>query len=160
MGSFSLWHLLIILIVALPLMIVPLIVVLTLPKPQGENRFGLPAQPAASGQAIIRGLKNYFVFTGRASRSEYWWFLFWVFLTYLTVYAVTYKITEIENTLGGLTMVLQFVPILFYIPLLSAGVRRLQDANRSGLWIFLAFGGFTVIALLILLAEPARGDID
>lgn len=160
MGLISIWHWLIILIVALPLIIVPLIVVLRLPEPQGENKYGMPSRPAALGQAMIRGLKNYFVFTGRASRSEYWWFLFWAAFIYVAIFAITYRFSEQVNAFSSLAIALPLFPLLIYIPLLSAGVRRLQDANRSGLWILLAFGGLTVFALLFLLAEPARGDID
>jgi len=147
MGGFSIWHLAILGIVFVPMIVVPLIVVLVLPKPQGENRFGPPSHPAASGRALVRGFRNYFVFAGRACRSEYWWFLFWAGVAYLPFLMFGFRLPF-----------LAFLPVIFYIPLLSASIRRLQDANRSGLWVLLAFGGPAVIALLLLLAEPSRGD--
>ena len=59
--------------------------------------------------------KRYFKFSGRASRTEYWTFMF------ISIW--------VELTTWGLGI---FVII---IPLLSVTVRRLHDINRSGWWI-------------------------
>lgn len=58
--------------------------------------------------------KKYATFTGRARRSEYWWFGLWYFI--FSVF-----------TCGLAT-------IVFLIPLASVTVRRLHDTGRSGWW--------------------------
>lgn len=148
----------IILILAVPTLVVPLVVVLRLSKPEGANRFGAPSHPTASGQALVRGFKRAFVFDERASRSEFWWFLFWTVAVYAIVYAAFSKVMA-AGEMSLVWLVLPFVPLIFYLPVLSVAIRRLQDANRSGLWVLLAFGGLSAVALLVLLAEPTRDGI-
>ncbi|CAL4868492.1 hypothetical protein MMA231_02774 [Asticcacaulis sp. MM231] len=161
MGSFLIWHILIIVLVMFVPGLVSCIVVFRLPLPEGANRFGAPSHPAASGQALVRGFKRAFVFNGRASRSEFWWFLFWTMASYVIMNVAFWKAIAAEGEISRALLILPFVPLIFYLPLLSVAIRRLQDANRSGLWVLLAFGGFSVLALLVLLAEQARdGVID
>ncbi len=78
--------------------------------------------------AIALGFKRYFDFSGRSSRSEFWWWcLFTVFI--------------------GL---IPFASLITLIPSLAVNVRRLHDINRSGWWLLLLFGlGFLIIPLVV-----------
>ena len=58
--------------------------------------------------------KKYATFTGRARRSEYWWFFLWYCI--LTLF-----------TCG-------LAAIVLFIPSISATFRRLHDTGRSGWW--------------------------
>tara|TARA_B100001094_G_scaffold331029_1_gene398017 strand:+ start:3520 stop:4005 length:486 start_codon:yes stop_codon:yes gene_type:complete len=82
--------------------------------------------------AVKLFFKNYFNFTGRASRSEYWWF----FLAYIIV-AIVISIAEglvigIEYAGSGLAS--KIFSIAFMIGWLSLNARRLQDRGHTGWW--------------------------
>lgn len=77
-------------------------------------------------QSIRTCLSKYANFSGRASRSEYWWFVLAVFLV-----SVALNIINPSGTLGGL------FSLAILLPLIAAEVRRLHDTNRSGWFILL-----------------------
>ncbi|MFP6566191.1 MAG: DUF805 domain-containing protein, partial [Dehalococcoidia bacterium] len=72
------------------------------------------------GEAISRGFSNYFTFTGRARRSEYW---FWVLFT---------SLVQVIPLIGGL------IGLAALIPSLAVTSRRLHDIGKSG-WYQLLF---------------------
>jgi len=76
----------------------------------------------------------YAQFTGRASRSEYWWF-----------YLFTLLATAAADTFGG-TMG-NLASLVFFLPGLALAARRLHDVGRSGWWFLLVF---TVIGIPVL----------
>ena len=79
------------------------------------------------GKAISACFSKYATFTGRASRSEYWFF----YLFYILVYIGASILANASNSL------IIFVPLLaLYLPLLAAGVRRMHDVDKSG-WFLL-----------------------
>jgi len=96
--------------------------------------------------AIKRGFKKYAAFKGRASRSEYWW---WVLFTNLVGFALLIPALLIDfltSTDGGSTPGAAFIVLIilltvFYlgaaIPSLALMVRRLHDAGYSGLLVLL-----------------------
>ncbi len=114
-------------------------------KPAGPNRFGAAAPVADFSTAVARCVVKYANFNGRARRSEYWWF-------YLAVLLVAIVLNVILRGLGGLAA------LVFLLPILAAGARRLHDLNRSGWWLMLQFTGLGVIGLLVLLAWPSQKD--
>jgi uncharacterized membrane protein YhaH (DUF805 family) len=77
-------------------------------------------------EAIRICLQKYADFTGRAPRSEYWWFVLFVLIAQLC--------------LRILWAPLGFAfAIAIFLPHLAVGARRLHDTNRSGWWLLLAF---------------------
>ena len=84
--------------------------------------------------AIKLFFKNYFNFTGRSSRSEYWWFL----LAYLIV-TVVIAILEaliIGIDYAGSGVVSNLFNLVTLIGWLSLTARRLQDRGHTGWWQF------------------------
>ena len=73
--------------------------------------------------------KKYFVFEGRASRSEYWWFQLIV-----TPSFVLSEITESES--APISYLFLAITLFTLIPAVAAGVRRLHDTNRSSKHFF------------------------
>lgn len=70
MGTFAIWHW-----VILDLLFVPLFSILVcVIKPMDVNRFGEPAASLRLFEAIIICFKKFGDFSGRAKRSEFWWF--------------------------------------------------------------------------------------
>jgi|SRR5690242_3613680 uncharacterized membrane protein YhaH (DUF805 family) len=102
--------------------------------------------------------QKYVDFSGRARRSEYWFFV----LFYVIVRFVANIIDSIIGTRGfaggnGLLGVL--VGLALLLPGLSVGVRRLHDTGRSGWWILIALIPLVgVIVLLVFLIQDSHGD--
>ena len=101
------------------------------------------------GESVTTCLKKYFVFEGRASRSEYWWFQLIVTPSY---FISTFIENEVSYIFLGIT--------LFTLsPAISAGVRRLHDTNRSGFFLLISFIPFIggLILLFFLIPEGTNG---
>ena len=81
------------------------------------------------GQSISTCFSKYADFSGRASRSEYWWFyLFCLILNWGA---------SIVDAVGGSGGFLSIAVILVtFLPQLAASARRLHDTGRSG-WVYL-----------------------
>ncbi|MBD1139053.1 DUF805 domain-containing protein [Pelagibacterales bacterium SAG-MED46] len=94
-------------------------------------------------------VKKYFVFEGRASRSEYWWFQLIVSPSY---FISTFLENEISYLFLGITL-------FTLIPAISAGVRRLHDTNRSGFFLLISFIPFIggIILLFFLIPKGTKG---
>ena len=95
-------------------------------------------------QAIISCFYKYTIFTGRAIRSEYWyWRLFELILVLLAFRLDIIFFTE--NELGSFSL---FIFFLTSIPGASVSIRRLHDINKSGWWLLLVFTGIGNFVLL------------
>lgn len=88
---------------------------------------------------ITGPLRKYADFNGRASRMEFWIFL--LFVTALTVGAHLLDGRRSESAAIALDMgILELsVTLLFLLPSITVGVRRLHDTGRSGWWIMLIY---------------------
>jgi uncharacterized membrane protein YhaH (DUF805 family) len=82
--------------------------------------------------AVSACFKKYATFSGRATRSEFWWF----YLAYILVIYVGGAITEYAYLFF-------FVMI---IPYLAAAVRRMHDGNHSGWWLFVPIVNLVFLA--------------
>ena len=100
-------------------------------------------------ESVSTCLKKYFVFEGRASRSEYWWFQLIVSPSYLIS-------TILENEIGYFFL---GITLFTLIPAISAGVRRLHDTNRSGFFLLISFIPFVggLVLLFFLIPEGTKG---
>ncbi len=91
--------------------------------------------------AIKSGFNNYVGFSGRACRSEYWfWLLFWVLAAIVA--------TVIDAALG-LGFVSALVALGLFLPSLAVAIRRLHDLDKSGWWILLSL--IPLIGAIILI---------
>jgi uncharacterized membrane protein YhaH (DUF805 family) len=98
-------------------------------------------------EAISSGFRNYFNFSGRAIRSEYWyWTLF------ATIVSVVINVLDLVLNPGdqmGLSSAINgLVSIALFIPGLAVSVRRLHDIDRTGWWLLL---GLTIIGIFVLI---------
>ena len=98
------------------------------------NQSGRPMQMMSFGDSVKNCLiNNYAGFSGRASRSEYW---FWVLFTILV--SIVTGITDgfvFGWDLGDPTWITDIISLFFILPGLSVFVRRLHDVGQSGWWI-------------------------
>lgn len=79
------------------------------------------------GQAISTCFSKYATFSGRASRSEYWYF----YLFYLLVLLGT----TVMDTALGTDMFANIAWLVLILPSFAASVRRLHDTDNSGWFI-------------------------
>ena len=87
--------------------------------------------------------KKYFVFKGRAKRSEYWWF----FLCYILAGVASQLLDVVvlgQSFWIHYGSINTIVNLILIIPILSAGARRLHDTNRSGWWQLLSLIGLAI----------------
>lgn len=98
--------------------------------------------------AVQSGFKNYFNFKGRASRSEFWyWVLFTILLSLVlgTVETVLWPpavssgdwMQDLSNLGATQTPLTSLASLLLLIPNLSVTARRFHDAGFSAKWLFL-----------------------
>jgi len=100
--------------------------------------------------AVRTCLTKYATFSGRARRSEYWWF----FLFNILVSIAAGIIDAILRTrAGGLGLVGTVAALALLLPGLAVGVRRLHDTGRTGWWLLIGLipcVGFVVLLIFFL----------
>jgi len=90
--------------------------------------------------------KKYAVFSGRASRSEFWFFaLFGLIGGLVTAVIDTMILGYTVENYGPTNIIFQ---IVIFIPYLAVGARRLHDINRSGWWQLISL---TIIGIILLI---------
>ena len=97
--------------------------------------------------------ERYMKFDGRARRSEYWWFLLFIFVVALVL-------AVIDNFVLGMSLLGGLWSLGTLLPSLGVAIRRLHDLDKSGWWLLLAFvplvGG---LVLLYWFCQPGTsGD--
>ncbi|MBB4039546.1 uncharacterized membrane protein YhaH (DUF805 family) [Microvirga flocculans] len=95
------------------------------------------------GQAVRTCLNNYANFSGRAQRSEYWYFFLFIVIANIAT-------SILDAVLFDETPVFYLVATLaLLVPSISAGVRRLHDLEKSGWWLLIGF--IPLIGAIILI---------
>jgi uncharacterized membrane protein YhaH (DUF805 family) len=91
--------------------------------------------------AIRSVFSKYVVFSGRARRSEFWWYALFA--------AIVYIVAAIIDAAIGSPVVGYIVALALLLPSLAVTVRRLHDTGRSGWWILI--GIIPLIGAIVLL---------
>lgn len=128
------------------------------PYGQQQGQPGAPSQPlypASFRQAVGRFYGKYAKFSGRASRSEYWW----VQLALAVFFFLGAMFNEVTGTDWTAGLYAMFV-LGSAVPYIALTVRRLHDANFSGglgaLWL-VPYVGFVAVAVLALMPSNPQG---
>lgn len=102
--------------------------------------------------AVRSCLTQYVGFSGRAGRSEYWFFVLFNFLVSIVAGVV-------DGILGiGVLGVVVFLGLL--LPGLAAAVRRLHDGGRSGWWMLVLLVPLVgpIVLIVFLVQDGKPGD--
>jgi uncharacterized membrane protein YhaH (DUF805 family) len=104
-------------------------------------------------------LKKYAVFSGRARRKEYWFFVLFNIIASI-VLAIVDTMTGTMSMTYGIGLLGCIYSLLVLIPSIAVGVRRLHDTDRSGWWLLLALVPFIGIIVLIVffVMDSTPGD--
>lgn len=107
---------------------------------------GAPSPKSVSfGEAIQLFFKNYVNFTGRSTKSEYWWvFLFNFLVSLFTCW---------------IPIVGQIVAAALIVPSLALSIRRLHDTGKS--WVYILMGLIPLAGVIIVIIQYCKdSDID
>ena len=110
-------------------------------------------------EAVRSGFSNYVTFSGRARRSEFWfWTLFAIIISVVAMLVdgmifpdlMTAQVTDagasFQSQGGPISLV---VSLGLLLPGLAMAVRRLHDTDRSGWWLLI--GLIPLIGLIVLI---------
>ncbi|WP_371346898.1 DUF805 domain-containing protein [Ancylobacter sp. IITR112] len=107
-------------------------------------------------QAASSALRKYATFSGRASRSEFWWFvLFYTvaiwgvvlvagllgYFLFLIVFGSPHGVPAVARALAHLAA------LFMAMPFLAVCVRRFHDMDRTGWWFLICFTGIGVAVM-------------
>lgn len=88
---------------------------------------------------------KYSTLSGKASRSEFWWFTLFVWATlFLIVLALPCLFAP-----STVTLVVCFWVLISIIPLVAVSVRRLHDIGKSGWWLLKLAVGYAAGAAVV-----------
>lgn len=134
-----------------------------------------PYYGAPLSAAVRRFFRKYATFSGRASRSEYWWwFLASVVITgVLQLPAVATGAIEMQSNgtytvVGGPGLIFAVLYVVWglgtIIPGLALLVRRLHDIDHSGFWVFIALvpliGAIVLFVFTVIGPRPGGARFD
>ena len=97
--------------------------------------------------AISTCLNKYITFSGRASRSEYWFFFLFTLITgaITAIFdAIVFGIDDDSSFFAPLAY------LVLFLPGLAAQFRRLHDTGHSGWWVGVFWCGLPVWGYLLL----------
>jgi uncharacterized membrane protein YhaH (DUF805 family) len=104
-------------------------------------------------------LKKYAVFSGRARRAEYWYFVLFniivvIVLSLIDVLLGTFNIVQGVGLLSGI------YSLAVLIPTLAVTVRRLHDIDRTGWWILINLIPLvgTIVLLVFAVTDGTPGN--
>ena len=97
---------------------------------------------------------KYVVFSGRASRSEFWWFVLFILIISMIGWVVDVMIfgypAEVTGPMGWI------ITIATILPSLAVGARRLHDTDKTGWWQLL---WITIVGgILVLIWQATMGE--
>ena len=92
-------------------------------------------------EAVSSVFSKYATFSGRARRSEFWWFALFNLIASLVA-------SGIDGVLG-LHIINPLYSLATILPALAVGVRRLHDIDRSGWWVLIVL--IPIVGWIILI---------
>lgn len=104
-------------------------------------------------------LKKYAVFSGRAQRAEYWYFVLFYVIGYVVLGLLDGSLRSPDED-SGYGLLTGLFALALLIPSLAVGVRRLHDTDRSGWWLLLMFVPLigAIVLLVFTVQDGTRGD--
>lgn len=103
-------------------------------------------------ESVVRCIRKYATFRGRATRAEYWWFSLFNTLLGMVVYAAVQHLMGTEAADGAASI----VQLVLFLPMLAVGVRRLHDIDFRGWWMLLGLTVVGIIPLIIFFCLPGK----
>ena len=81
--------------------------------------------------SFIGSLNKYVDFSGRATRKEFWSFVFFYYLTYF--------LASVVDAVMGIDVISGLVAVGTTLPYISCAARRMHDVGKSGWFMIVPF---------------------
>ncbi|MBN9000306.1 MAG: DUF805 domain-containing protein [Rhizobiales bacterium] len=114
-------------------------------------------------ESVSSVLSQYATFSGRAMRSEFWWWVLFVILLSIAtnlVDGIALSPLLGYSMFGGPQILSGLVSLALLIPGIAVSVRRLHDVGRSGWWLLLCLvplvGALVLLFWYVQPGEPGR----
>lgn len=105
---------------------------------------------------FLKAFKQYATFSGRAQRSEYWFFILFYIIFYIAANIID---GFIMSNVVLFPVVSVIYSLVMFLPSLAVAVRRLHDTDRSGWWILLSIIPLiNIILIIFLVLDSTPGD--
>jgi uncharacterized membrane protein YhaH (DUF805 family) len=105
----------------------------------------------------LQVLKKYTVFTGRARRKEYWFFVLFNIIVSAALNIVDY-FTGTYSSAYGMGLLGGLYSLAVLLPAIAVAIRRLHDTGRSGWWLLLSLvpviGWIVLLVFMVLDSQP------
>lgn len=144
---------------------------------------GQPLPGVSFGTAVKRYFKGYVVFSGRASRSEFWWAQLFTFI--ITLIPLVFMFIAMFGMLGAMVaaaasedeaamiasatagtggmflsaLLVLVVSLPLILPTYAVMWRRLQDANFHGALSLLSLAGFSIVPMIMCIMPSSPEGI-
>ena len=109
----------------------------------------------------IEVLKKYAVFSGRARRKEYWFFVLFNIIISI-VLAVIDGVTGTFNEEAGMGLLGGIYALAILIPGIAVSIRRLHDTDRSAWWLLIGLipliGAIVLVVFMVQDSKPGRNQ--
>ncbi|MDE6382352.1 MAG: DUF805 domain-containing protein [Muribaculaceae bacterium] len=111
------------------------------------------------GEAVNKAVaQNYCNFSGRASRSEYWWY---ALFTMILGVVIGFVLGIFGAGSTAVSVIQGLVSLALLLPGLGLCVRRLHDISKSGWWIFISLVPLLgAILLIIWFCKPSDAGMN
>ena len=104
-------------------------------------------------------LKKYAVFSGRARRKEYWFFVLFNIIIGLALTFIDFStgLYDVESEIGLLSSLYSLTVL---VPGIAVTIRRLHDTSRTGWWFLIAFVPIigVIVLLVFMVFDSTPGD--
>lgn len=105
-------------------------------------------------QSFVLFFKNYANFSGRSSRSAYWFWILWA--TIISIFIEVIRAVSVDiAVLVDLAWTLGTI-----VPTVAIAVRRLHDVGRSGWWQLIALTVVGIIPLFIWFVRAGDSETN
>ena len=93
-------------------------------------------------------LKKYTVFSGRAQRAEFWYFILFSLIVSIVLTLID-EMLGMQNVWAGLGLLSGIYSLAVLLPGLAVGTRRLHDIGKSGWWQLLML--IPIVGIIVLI---------
>ena len=124
----------------------------------GKVPLDQPDYRCGFGTAVKRFFTKYAVFSGRASRREFWWVILFFVLCSIALGIIGGMFVFISTAVPTILSVVWSLATI--VPYVALAVRRVHDSNRSGWWVLLPGVPYVISQILsYAVVAPATDQI-
>lgn len=110
------------------------------------------------GEAVRTCVNKSFVWEGRASIAEYWWFALALSLAEVVVDLLVFLLIYATKALLTALLVQVLFAVVTFFPSLAVTIRRLHDTGRNGAWCWIVFipyiGPIVLFVFMLMSGNP------